>query len=92
MANFIVSYDLNGPRPSHQEMDKHIAEFGYRYGRLLETVWYIDYPGKTAGLRDLIASILGSEDLLLVVEAKDAAWTKLLVDSDSLVTAWQQAA
>ena len=28
MANYIVSYDLNGPRPSHNEMDEHLEKLG----------------------------------------------------------------
>lgn len=42
------------------------------------------YPGNPKQLLDHIKSILGSEDLLLVVEAKEAAWTKLLRDTESL--------
>ena len=26
MANYIVSYDLNGSKPTHAEMDKHMGE------------------------------------------------------------------
>jgi len=92
MANFFVTYDLNGPRPSHKEMDEHLEKLGGARGRVLETVWYIDYPGNSSQLLDHISSILGSEDLLLVIESKDAAWTSLLVDSDSLLEAWKKAA
>ncbi len=92
MANFFVTYDLNGPLPSHKEMDAHIKKLGGVHGRVLESVWYIDYPGTSAQLLDHIKSILGKEDLLLVIESKDAAWNSLLVDSDSLVKAWKKAA
>lgn len=92
MANFIISYDLNGPTPSHQQMDKHLATLVVNRGRVLETVWWVDYPGTAAQLRDQVKTILGSEDLLLVIEAKSAAWTKLLVDTDALLTAWKSAA
>ena len=92
MANFFFTYDLNGPRPSHQEMDDHIRKMGYPYGRVLETVWYVAFPGTSAQLRELLKSILGSEDLLLVIEASDAAWTGLLIDTNSLIASWRQAA
>lgn len=92
MSNFFVTYDLNGPHPSHQEMDRHLERLGVVRGRVLETVWYIQYSGTTAQLRDQIKTILGNEDLLLVIDAKDAAWTGLLVDGDSLIAAWKQAA
>ena len=92
MANYFVTYDLNGPHPSHQDMDKHLEKLGAVRGRVLETVWYVQYPGTTNQLRDQIKSILRKEDLLLVIEAKNAAWTSLLIDSNSLVAAWKQAA
>jgi hypothetical protein len=40
MANFIVTYDLNGPRPSHKEMDDHLRTLSAARGRVLETVWW----------------------------------------------------
>lgn len=92
MANFIVTYDLNGSRPSHKEMDEHIAKVAVKYGRVLETVWWLHYHGTAAELRDRLRTILGREDLLLVIEAKSAAWTKLLVDNGSLVQEWNKAA
>ena len=92
MANFIVTYDLNGPVPFHKQMDDHLARVTAKRGRVLETVWWADYPGTAAELRDQVKTILGAEDLLLVIEAKSAAWTKLLVDENALVTASSQAA
>ena len=92
MANYIVTYDLNGPRPSHKEMDDHLKKLAANRGRVLETVWWVDYPGTAAELRDQVKTILGSEDLLMVIEGKSAAWTKLLVDSTALREAWKVAA
>ena len=51
MANFLVTYDLNGPRPSHAEMDKHIEKISSVHCRLLETVWYVAYSGTAPELR-----------------------------------------
>lgn len=92
MANFIVSYDLNGPTPSHKQMDDHLRKLAVTYGRVLETVWWLDYRGTAAQLRDQVKTILGREDLLLVIEAKSTAWTKLLIQDQSLITAWNKAA
>lgn len=92
MANFVITYDLNGPNPSHKEMDKFLEALTANRGRILETVWWVDYPGTAAQLRDRVKTILGAEDLLLVIEAKSAAWTKLLVEGNSLVAAWKSAA
>lgn len=92
MANFIVTYDLNGPHPSHKAMDDHIRSLSIRYARLLETVWWVEYSGTPVQLSDAVRRILREEDLLLVVEAKDAAWTRLLIDGNVLVEAWRAAA
>lgn len=92
MANFVLTYDLNGPRPSHKEMDDHLARLVAKRARVLETVWWVDYPGTAAELRDRVKTILGREDLLLVIECKSAAWTKLLVDGNALIDAWNKAA
>ncbi len=90
MANFIVSYDLNGPTPSHHEMDEHLRLASWKYGRLLETVWYVRSDHHThVSLRDYVASILGTEDQLLVVECRSAAWQNLLVRDASLKEAWE---
>ena len=92
MANYLVTYDLNGPHPSHKQMDDLIPKLAVTYARVLETVWWLDYPGTAAALRDRLRTILGSEDLLLVVECKSAAWTKLLVDTESFKNAFIKAA
>jgi hypothetical protein len=92
MANFIVNYDLNGPIPSHKQMDDHLAKLTARRGRVLETVWWVEYSGTAAQLRDQVKTILGHEDLLLVIEGKSAAWTKLLVSDSALKTAWEKVA
>ncbi|RWM37916.1 hypothetical protein [Mesorhizobium sp.] len=92
MANYVITYDLNGPRPSHKEMDDHLRKLVANRGRVLETVWWVEYPGTAAQLRDQVKTILGKEDLLLVIEAKSAAWTKLLVDGPVFKTAFERAA
>jgi hypothetical protein len=91
MANFIVSYDLNGPRPSHAEVDKHLAALGARFlrARVLETVWYVAGPTTAEALREYMKILLRPEDQLLVVEAIRAAWSNLLVDDVSLKTAFE---
>jgi hypothetical protein len=73
-------------------MDDHLAKLTANRGRILETVWWVDYPGTAAELRDQVRTILGPEDLLLVIEGKSAAWTKTLLDSAAFIQAWQRAA
>ena len=90
MANFIVTYDLNGPTPSHQEMDEFLARTGSNRARILETVWWLDYPGTVSDLRDHLKTILRNEDSLMVCKCTSAAWQNLLVDG--LADAWKKAA
>jgi hypothetical protein len=73
-------------------MDEFLEKLTANRGRVLETVWWVDFPGTAPELRDRVKTILGSEDLLLVIETKSAAWTKLLVDGAALVSAWKDAA
>ncbi len=91
MANFIVTYDLNGPHPTHAEMDQHLALLGLASvrGRLLETVWFVSAPMTCREMRDYAAQILGPEDLLLVAKTDRVAWTKLLVDSKAFKLAFE---
>ncbi|WP_370312536.1 hypothetical protein [Sagittula sp.] len=90
MANFILTYDLNGPRPSHRDIDRELIALGA--ARLLETVWWIDYSGTAAGLRDHLMSTLQIEDGLLVCKVSAAAWNSLLVDSGAFKDAFLKAA
>lgn len=92
MANYVLSYDLNGPHPSHQEVDEFLSGLGAKRARVLETVWWLDYSGTAAGLRDRMKTILRAEDSLLVCECTSAAWSNLLVDGQSLADAWNAAA
>lgn len=88
MANFILSYDLNGPTPSHKQMDDHLAKIGAARGRILETVWYVGSSLTLTQLLDHVRLILSENDLLFLVEGKEATWTKLLVSDQSLRDAW----
>jgi len=90
LANYIVSYDLNGPRPTHAELDAHIHKASGHYGRVLETVWYVGTDWSLVELHDHLKSILRPEDRLLVVQASDATWYNLLVRTDSLRGAWER--
>lgn len=90
MANFIVTYDLNGPYPSHQDVDQLLRELGA--SRVLETVWWVPWNGSAAGLRDRVMTILQNEDGLMVCKASALAWNSLLVDSKAFKDAFNKAA
>jgi hypothetical protein len=76
MANYIVLVDLAGPYPSLQEVETHVARYARMRGRLLATVWWVDYPGSAEQLCKRAKSILGTDDLLVVVEARSLAWSR----------------
>ncbi|MDP3161033.1 MAG: hypothetical protein Q8N31_13515 [Reyranella sp.] len=92
MANFIVSYDLNGPKPTHKEMDEHIRKIAPMHGRILETVWYLKCGGTPESIRNYLQLILGKEDRVFVAECGASAWHKLLVTNESLKNAWEKQA
>ena len=90
MANYVVSYDLNGLRPTHHEMDKHMEGAGWARGRILETVWWVGTTQSLDAVYDHVNAILSNNDQLIVVLAQEAAWRNLLITNDSLTAAWRQ--
>ena len=90
MANYIVSYDLNGSTPTHSQMDKHIAlKPGWSRGRILETVWYIGTQDTQIEVYNHFNSILSFNDRLLVVTAQSAHWRNLLIADQAIQDSWQ---
>ena len=81
MASYLISYDLNGPSPSHKEMDDLIPRLAATYGRVLETVWWVNFLGTEVQLRNRLLTILRKEDRLFVCACPRAAWYNLLVRS-----------
>lgn len=91
MASYLISYDLNGPVPSHKEMDHLIRSISSKAGRVLETVWWVDYDGTEAQLRDRLLTTLRKEDRLFVCACPRAAWYNLLVTDSSMKQAIEAA-
>ncbi|MDX1819293.1 MAG: hypothetical protein R3197_00225 [Paracoccaceae bacterium] len=92
MANYIVTYDLNGPTPSHKQIDDHLSRVGANRGRVLETVWWVDYSGSAEQLFAYLQTIIRQEDSLLVLAVSVAAWQNLLVDGQAFKAAFEKAA
>lgn len=90
MANYIVSYDLNGPNPSHKQIDDLLETLGAGRGRILETVWWVGYSGTRKELFDSIWKMMSADDRLIVAEASEAVWQNLLITDDSLTSAWDR--
>jgi hypothetical protein len=76
MANYIVICDLTGPYPSPRQMEAHLAQTAALRGRVMATVWWVEYPGSAEQLMKRARTLLGGEDLLVVIEAKAAAWSR----------------
>ncbi|WP_168798042.1 hypothetical protein [Pacificoceanicola onchidii] len=91
MASYLISYDLNGPVPSHKQMDDLIRKISARAGRVLETVWWVEFHGSAAQLRDRLLSTLRSEDRLFVCACKEAAWFNTLLNNVALKEAIEAA-
>lgn len=90
MANYIVSYDLNGPTPTHQAMDKHMEKAGWTRGQILETVWYVGTSADIDAVASYVQQILSSNDSLVVVSCLGGRFQNLLIPTPNLVNAWNQ--
>lgn len=90
MANFIVSYDLNGPNPTHKQVDELLASLGATRGRILETVWYVGWNGSCEDLCNAVNGILSNDDQLMVGEMKEMWWRNLLITDESLQESWAE--
>ncbi len=88
MANYIVSYDLNGPKPTHAEMDKHMKKAGWIRARILNTVWYVGTLQTRNQVYDHVNALLSENDQIIVVDGSAATFHNLLVEDDSLKAAW----
>ncbi len=88
MANYFVSYDLNGRNPTHAEMDKHLKKLGKCVLRVLETVWYVRSQKSAEQLYNYVNSILSSNDRVLVIDARNCHWRNLLVSDQAIQNCW----
>ncbi len=88
MANFFVSYDLNGATPTHKQVDDLLAGLGAARGRILETVWYVGWGGSCVDLFNHINTIMSANDRLVVWEAADMVWRNTLVTDASIRKEW----
>ena len=81
MANYFVTYDLNGQNPTHAKMDEHLKKLGNCVARVLETVWYVKTTKTKQELYEYTNSILSNNDRVLIIVANDATWRNLLPTS-----------
>jgi hypothetical protein len=90
LANYFVSYDLNGARPTHAEMDEHLKKLGKCVHRVLETVWFVPTSTTKEGVYNYANRILSDNDRLLVIDAQDGIWRNLLVSNETMQGCWSR--
>jgi hypothetical protein len=88
MANFFVSYDLNGKAPTHEQMDEHLKKLGKCVHRVLETVWYIRSGKTKEQMYQYVNGFVSANDRVLVIEAADCTWRNLLVADTAIQGCW----
>ena len=91
MANFILAYKCE-TAPTPERMDAFLTMRADNCVQIIPNVWWVNFGGTASELRNWMQRILNADDLLVVIEAKNAAWTGILVDSDIFAHAWDQAA
>lgn len=89
MANYLLSYDLNGSYPAHQEMDDHLEDSGWETARILETVWYIGTDATQKQVYDYASSILSRNDRIVVATTSNATFRNLLISGEDFKAAWR---
>lgn len=90
MANYIVSYDLNGRVPTHQQMDKHMEKVGWIRGRILETVWHVGTRATLDQVANHVGQLLSGNDSLVVVSCVGGRFKNLLIPDQKVIDAWNQ--
>lgn len=88
MANYFVSYDLNGRTPTHAEMDEHLKRIGNCVHRILETVWYVRTGATLEALYNYVNQKLSINERVLIIEASNAHWRNLLVSDQAIQNCW----
>ncbi|USK40153.1 CRISPR-associated protein Cas2 [Cytobacillus firmus] len=77
MKSYLISYDLIGPNRDYDSVTEKIKSYG-TWARPLESVWIIKTDDAATTIRDNIASVMDSNDKLIVVQLSGtAAWRNL---------------
>lgn len=80
---YLVTYDLRQPGRDYSSLHKHLRSYG-GWCKPLESVWLIPTSLSAIDLTNQVVKHLDSNDRLLVIPARHAAWYGL---SDEVV-AW----
>lgn len=75
MAFFLISYDLHKVRV-YEPLYKKLAE--WKSVRLLESVWLSNINGTAVQVRDILTTLVDSDDSIAVIELKSGSdWATL---------------
>lgn len=88
MANFIISYDITSPMPTHNHLEQVFEQIGATAGRIQNSVWYVAWSGTPPELFEALQPLFSSADRLIIVEAADAKWRNLMIKDQSLRNSW----
>ena len=90
MANYLLSYDLNGSNPTHSDMDDHLNDSGWETARILETIWYVGADATQKQVYDYVNSILSKNDRIIVASVSNANFRNLLISGEDFKAAWRR--
>ncbi|GIN39023.1 CRISPR-associated protein Cas2 [Heyndrickxia oleronia] len=77
MSSYLISYDLIGPNRDYNAVIDKIKSYG-TWACPLESVWIIKTDDSAVTVRDNIASVMDSNDKLIVTKLSgEAAWRNL---------------
>lgn len=80
MKSYLISYDLIGPNRDYEAVIKKIKSYS-KWARPLESVWIIKTDNSAVTIRDNIASVMDSNDKIIVtLLSGEAAWRNLPED------------
>jgi hypothetical protein len=82
MASYLISYDLDKPGQDYPRLIKELERLGAI--RILYSEWVLRTTSSAVVIRDWLQSFIDSNDMLLVVALTgEAAWTGLMVSTDT---------
>lgn len=82
MAVYLISYDLDKPGQDYPRLIGELERLGAV--RVLYSEWVFRSTSSAKEIRDWLKSFIDSNDMLLVVALTgEAAWTSLMVSTDT---------
>jgi len=85
MALYLVSYDLDKPGQDYPDLIKRLEYLGAR--RILFSEWFLSNDANATAIRDDLLRFMDNNDRILVVELKNhAAWQRLMIDNNSVLS------